>query len=365
MENLNFVSLDQVKLYRAGGSGQSSTGGAVDAFAQIIQNMVDGMNEETKLNVGSKTGQRSEISNEQFAAAGMALLEAMNGQGLFSQMMLPEQAAQAVENLIQEIGTDTGRTTQSAAQVLLSYLQQQQGEENTAEQPMMQILSALYREGQPGERAEQPQEGLLQMARQESFVRVVKNEIANNSGRAGQNEEEAAAQAQSDLANAQRYENVAELRLERAPAEQPVNVTQQITQQLSEHLELGEREFTMTLKPESLGELTIQLVSKDNKTTLSIVTSTKEAADLVNRELAALRQAVSPMEVEVRPAVQEQQQAAAIENPYLRNDDQSRQNRGGQQRREEHRRSEPQSESFVETIEELFAGQSAQAMQLI
>lgn len=86
-------------------------------------------------------------------------------------------------------------------------------------------------------------------------------------------------------------------------AETPV--AQQIETGLTENLELGKTEFKLKLHPEDLGEVTIHLTEKDGKTTLHLYTANATAAKAINDEIAALREAVKPMAVEVHDAVVE------------------------------------------------------------
>ncbi len=62
-------------------------------------------------------------------------------------------------------------------------------------------------------------------------------------------------------------------------------------------------EFTMKLKPESLGEIVVRLVNEGGKQTLHILTSSSKTSMLINEDLVALRDAVKPMQIEVHDAV--------------------------------------------------------------
>ena len=71
----------------------------------------------------------------------------------------------------------------------------------------------------------------------------------------------------------------------------------------SENLESGKNEFIMKLKPEALGEITVRLVHEEGKSTLHIMTASAKTSQLINEDLAALRESVRPMQIEVREAV--------------------------------------------------------------
>ncbi|MEG0035535.1 MAG: flagellar hook-length control protein FliK, partial [Oscillospiraceae bacterium] len=77
----------------------------------------------------------------------------------------------------------------------------------------------------------------------------------------------------------------------------------QLSTGIKQSLALGKNEFVLKLKPESLGEITVKLVEEAGKTTLSITTASAHTAKLLNGELAALREAVAPMHVEVNEVV--------------------------------------------------------------
>jgi len=81
------------------------------------------------------------------------------------------------------------------------------------------------------------------------------------------------------------------------------NVSNQIATDVSKNLSLGNNEFTVKLKPESLGEITVKLTEENGKTTLSITTASASTAKLINDDLSALKDAVSQMNVHVNEAV--------------------------------------------------------------
>lgn len=94
-------------------------------------------------------------------------------------------------------------------------------------------------------------------------------------------------------------------------AESPVQeakVLDQLKTGITENLAKGSSEFTMKLKPEALGEITVKLIRTADKTTLSITAASSQTTKLINNELEALREAVRPMQVEVREAVHQTSQ---------------------------------------------------------
>lgn len=94
------------------------------------------------------------------------------------------------------------------------------------------------------------------------------------------------------------------------PHSQAPRLAQQIDAGVKENLALGKNEFTMKLKPEALGEITVKLVEKAGKAVLTITTASPQTAKLINNDLAALREAVKPMAVEVHEAVSQPDNSA-------------------------------------------------------
>ena len=92
-----------------------------------------------------------------------------------------------------------------------------------------------------------------------------------------------------------------------AQPEEPI--AKQVTQQMQLNLEKGSTEFTIRLRPENLGEITVKLVQKDGAMTLLLAADSENTKKLLNTNLEALREAVRPMQVEVREAVVQTQQA--------------------------------------------------------
>ena len=92
-----------------------------------------------------------------------------------------------------------------------------------------------------------------------------------------------------------------------AQSEEPI--VKQVTQQMQLNLEKGSSEFTIRLRPENLGEITVKLVQKDGAMTLLLAADNENTKKLLNTNLEALREAVRPMQVEVREAVVQAQQS--------------------------------------------------------
>lgn len=115
-------------------------------------------------------------------------------------------------------------------------------------------------------------------------------------------ETESADKLQSDL-SASKTATPFELRMQAAVKTESTPVAQQIETGLEKNLALGKNEFTIKLKPESLGEITVKLTEEAGKATLTITTASAATAKLLNSDLDALKAAVAPLNVRVNEAV--------------------------------------------------------------
>lgn len=77
-------------------------------------------------------------------------------------------------------------------------------------------------------------------------------------------------------------------------------LSEQITDGVKANLNLEKSEFTVKLNPESLGELTLKLVEENGKMVLDITAASERTARLLNGDIAALRESVGSMNIEVR-----------------------------------------------------------------
>ena len=94
-----------------------------------------------------------------------------------------------------------------------------------------------------------------------------------------------------------------ELRLQNAAKTESTPLTQQLTEGFKSNLSLGKSEFTMSLKPESLGEITVKLTEEAGRSVLTITTASAATAKLLNSDLDALKAAMAPLNVRVNEAV--------------------------------------------------------------
>lgn len=91
------------------------------------------------------------------------------------------------------------------------------------------------------------------------------------------------------------------------PAQSPLpqiptgeEMAQQVKSGILENAAKGISEFVVRLKPEGIGEITVKLSENREKITLSILTSDPQTARLISGEVAALQNALKPLNAEVQ-----------------------------------------------------------------
>jgi len=119
-----------------------------------------------------------------------------------------------------------------------------------------------------------------------------------------------------------------ELSLQKASGTSEAPILDQLKDGIKQNISLGKSEFTIKLKPESLGEITVKLIEEAGKTTISITTANAQTAKLINSDLNALKDAVASMNVEVKNAVVQTNETA---NSSMHQFDMSGQQFAGQQ----------------------------------
>lgn len=100
---------------------------------------------------------------------------------------------------------------------------------------------------------------------------------------------------------------------DKAAVQNAVHVSQnyelldQLCSEIKEKVSLGKQVFSMKLKPEALGEITIKLQEESGKTVLHITAANTQTTQLINNELPSLREILSPMQVRVQDASTQEQ----------------------------------------------------------
>ncbi len=67
-----------------------------------------------------------------------------------------------------------------------------------------------------------------------------------------------------------------------------------------ENVAKGKNEFVVRLKPEGIGEIVVKLSEDKEKISLSILTTSTQTARLISNEVAALQNALKPLNAEVQ-----------------------------------------------------------------
>lgn len=129
----------------------------------------------------------------------------------------------------------------------------------------------------------------------------------NNNGNSNANETNDFNAQLSEIAMANASSNAVQSEIELPKAEtlsnplfNEFNIAEQITDGVKANLNLEKSEFTVKLNPEELGELTLKLVEENGKMVLDITAASEKTARLLNGDIAALRDSVGSMNIEVR-----------------------------------------------------------------
>ena len=139
-----------------------------------------------------------------------------------------------------------------------------------------------------------------------------------------------ALQAQVD---ARRFEPAVNVqKAEQASQPEARNILEQLKTGIQENYAANRDEFVVKLKPDGLGEITVKLVQKENSIALSILASSPQVARLISNEVAALQNALRPLQAEVTQiSVAPQAAEAAAQYAAFNEDGYHHQQFGGQE----------------------------------
>lgn len=283
---------------------------AGDPFMAIFQSMMEQMTEnggEGLLQDGDPEqleGAMAELLAAMRATDGgdaeqqaRAMMSELAGMALIQPVMRPDQAgavvqAAGVSGVSDAAARREGAVTPPFAESGAAQTEQAAGSEQ------VRVLETSYVEQPAGRQADSAAQDYQAEGRFRSAVQAAKRQLEQPTAENG-------AAGRQDLAatdGAKRTDFTETLRENRETGEAPP-LSQQLDEGLSREMALGRKEFSMKLKPESLGEITVKLTEAEGKTTLSILTASTGTAKAINHELAALREAMRPMGVEVQQAV--------------------------------------------------------------
>lgn len=77
-------------------------------------------------------------------------------------------------------------------------------------------------------------------------------------------------------------------------------LAQQVKNSIFENVAKGKNEFVVRLKPEGIGEIVVKLSEDKERISLSILTTSTQTARLISNEVAALQNALKPLNAEVQ-----------------------------------------------------------------
>ena len=275
----------------------------VDLLQQMPQELLEGVSLEMLEGISATQTQQPEMVQEIFAQLGVENQQAVLPEGLeVSQTAMPLDIAVVDSGVVKE-PTQLNQQGNLFSEISKSLSEVQQKETET--------FVTLQNVGMEASQQDtQTQEFELSRSFRDA-VALVKQQ-AQQKQQDSSEAEPLDVDALQMHANAQRPQLEGQVKMQQVQAdsnEQPVDLAKQISEKMLLHLEKGEREFTMKLNPESLGEITVKLLQKDGKITLSIAAASETTVKLLNGEMEALRMAVRPMQVEVRQAVVQTQDA--------------------------------------------------------
>ena len=275
----------------------------VDLLQQMPQELLEGVSLEMLEGISATQTQQPEMVQEIFAQLGVENQQAVLPEGLeVSQTAMPLDIAVVDSGVVKE-PTQLNQQGNLFSEISKSLSEVQQKETET--------FVTLQNVGMEASQQDtQTQEFELSRSFRDA-VALVKQQ-AQQKQQDSSEAEPLDVDALQMHANAQRPQLEGQVKMQQVQAdsnEQPVDLAKQISEKMLLHLEKGEREFTMKLNPESLGEITVKLLQKDGKMTLSIAAASETTVKLLNGEMEALRMAVRPMQVEVRQAVVQTQDA--------------------------------------------------------
>ena len=274
-----------------------------DLLQKLPQELLEGVSLEMLEEISALQTQQPEMVQQISAQLGMENQQAVLSEGIeASQMVLPLDVAVVDSAMVKE-QTQLNQQGNLFSEISKSLSEVQQKETET--------FVTLQNVGMEASQQDtQTQEFELSRSFRDA-VALVKQQ-AQQKQQDSSEAEPLDVDALQMHANAQRPQLEGQVKMQQVQAdsnEQPVDLAKQISEKMLLHLEKGEREFTMKLNPESLGEITVKLLQKDGKMTLSIAAANETTVKLLNGEMEALRMAVRPMQVEVRQAVVQTQDA--------------------------------------------------------
>ncbi len=220
--------------------------------------------------------------------------------GLLTQSPDAANGSDTVQTLLQQLaGVSQSDTAATQLTALLS------GQNSTTANLDPAILSQLNAQATVNAASTDENAGDESLlSQQQSYSRTIARakELLTKTASSDTEESQSADKLHSSL-GASKTVTPFELQLQNAAKTESAPLTQQLTEGLKSNLSLGKSEFTMSLKPESLGEITVKLTEEAGRSVLTITTASAATAKLLNSDLDALKAAMAPLNVRVNEAV--------------------------------------------------------------
>ncbi len=298
------VQAQPTSLRKLLGMGQGQIG---DGFAMIFQQMLgDGDEEQLSALLMQMAGSLQEDSEELGGQMSAEMLAVMAGMNLPASdlMSLMQQDGAVAENVMEVLSTTMnspqGRTQLPALLSQLEGLTQQQGEGEEiielpqADKDFVELLSAAWKET-PEDAAKPP----VPLTLDHSTVRAIKEQMEQNR-KGNQTETLDIESLQADVNTRRFLPAEAMTQKQSLPVPDAQEIAKQLKTGILDNLAKGKNEFLVRLKPEGLGEILVKLSETKDKVSLSIFTNDSQTARLISGEVAALQNALRPLNAEVQ-----------------------------------------------------------------
>jgi len=313
-------------------SEDNSSDGSTDLFASLLSSGA-GMSANTRAALQNLGMNGTDASNPQLLNELLKLMGAQTdtaAQNALSQTDASQTLLQQLSQLTQS-GDTSALTAAQFAALLNAQKAGTQNQTTAAVDPNALSQLAALKSVEAATATDDNAGGDL-LSQQQSYSQSVAKakELLTKSAK-DPDETESADKLQSSL-SASKTATPFELRMQAAAKTESIPVAQQIETGLEKNLALGKNEFTIKLKPESLGEITVKLTEEAGKATLTITTASAATAKLLNSDLDALKAAVAPLNVRVNEAVT---QTAASQQSGNQQFDMAGQQFAGQQQQQQ------------------------------
>ena len=306
--------------------GQQAAGS--DAFAALIQQLLGGAGDEENFAMLMQQMDAVQKQDEEGTNLAMQMMAELllsgnpQAQELLSRMgieLTPEQAAAA---------GNVGRQNM----LIPAPVQQEQPKGEQEEPVVFEVVSETRRAmGQPQDGKSADMSLMQGRGNFQSAIYEARQKLASTaSERMSEPIDVDALQAQVD---ARRFEPAVNVqKAEQAPQPEARNILEQLKTGIQENYAANRDEFVVKLKPDGLGEITVKLVQKENSIALSILASSPQVARLISNEVAALQNALRPLQAEVTQiSVAPQAAEAAAQYAAFNEDGYHHQQFGGQE----------------------------------